>query len=1636
MKKTTLAMLVLVPLMGLWACNEDPGGMPPEGEKFEAGKYSLLETQLSAKVVGDALEVSIPIGGVEQGIVKGHVSLAVKGLADNFLAKATGDFEIEAGDPVIRMVVSPAPQWNSTGEQANFVLDYDVRTPSGALHGSRSLFMLLPKADLVVLLPAELVEGQTSSARALLSDPRSGAPIPNQTVVVTLTDAAGASRELSLNTDKYGMALIELKPTELGGFSVKAYSTVDGAAEEVETEVQVVRNSKVLLTTDKPIYQPGQIMHLRMLALDSFDKQAKAQDEVLFEIADSKGNKVFKVTGTTNDFGVASTQFQLGNQVLLGTYTIKAILDDVITEKTVTVDRYVLPRFKVNASLDKPWYLPGQTVRGDVSANYFFGKPISGGNVKVVVYNYVGEWTEETAIEGPTSADGLFTFEYKLPDVLIGQPLEGGKALVLIEVIVTDTADHEEKVARSLLVASKPVDITIIPESGKVIPDIENEFFIFASDPTGEPAMAQCTLTVNGAVLGQEDQLVQIPATGPGKFRLTPHSGALNISVDATLSSGATATASVDFSVGADSAAILLRTDKSIYAVGETLELSAYITGGFGHIFLDVVKKNQTVLTKTLEAEDGLATLSIDLDNHLAEDLVINAYLLADNGQFIRDTRVVYVVPATDLSVAVTTDKDEYRPGDKATVQFQVKGPDGAPAQAALGVQVVDEAVFALSENKPGLLKLYFQLEDELANPTYQVGSGSGWSFGQLFEKHAEAEPGSGDEEGVQDTAKAAFASLGQVPMNQKELSSWDDALKDMKGAMGPVYEALKNDVVTQLQLALGGQNVDYNKACSWLTDYLKKPRFYDPWGSAYEFTLTGDQWYCQLSFTTKGPDELPDTVDDFSFNVEAWQLMGDRWGGGGEWMAEDGDFAGPPMAGGGPVAEPGVDDTNHEQEKGEEGGGDDSGAVRVRSWFPETLFVAPSLITDENGQVSVEIPMADSITEWRMSTLASSASGQLGSRADGIVVFQDFFVDVDFPRFLTRGDEVQFPVVVYNYLPDAQTVEIQLEPADWFEMLGADSKTVELQPGDVKAFYFPVKVLDVGLHALTVYGMGTGMSDAVQRTVEVKPDGKEVVTAWSARFTNDGENISDDLVSQQVDLPQNIIPGSHNIVVQILPGLSSHIVGGMDSMLQLPGGCFEQTTSSAWPNVLAMRYLTLTGQVTPEIEMKAMEYINIGYQRILTFECASGGFNWWEGDNPGNSILSAVAIQMLTDTQEVYPTVDLAVRDRAADYLFTTQKSDGSWGEEEHLHAGNENLGAGSLRATCYITWSLAAGGYGNRPGMAKALGYIGGKLPSEQGAYTKAMCLNALIAAQPANSLVGPMLQDFHESAVVEDGVVHWKAAGDTLVNSWGDAADVEVTSLVALAMATKGSYAQDVNGAVEWLIRSKDPQGNWGYNTQASVLALKTFLKAVTMSPADVTASVEVLLNGTSIAAKQFNQFNKDVLWQVELSQGLATDSNLVELSYSGIGALSYQIISTHYVPWEGTEEPTGALAIDVSYGTEQLHVDDTVTCTVTITNNDASTKGMVLVTLGIPPGFDVVTQDLAELRSLGIISEYELTGKQIILYFNEIPAGEPLVFDYDLLALYPVKAETGSSEVSFYYNANDKDKDPSQEIEVLP
>jgi hypothetical protein len=234
----------------------------------------------------------------------------------------------------------------------------------------------------------------------------------------------------------------------------------------------------------------------------------------------------------------------------------------------------------------------------------------------------------------------------------------------------------------------------------------------------------------------------------------------------------------------------------------------------------------------------------------------------------------------------------------------------------------------------------------------------------------------------------------------------------------------------------------------------------------------------------------------------------------------------------------PGADDVD-EQAAGE--------APRLRQYFPETLYWAPEVLTDEGGFASLETPMADSITTWRLTALASSQDGRLGFTTRGIRVFQDFFVDIDLPVALTQGDEISIPIGVFNYLPEAQEVRLVVEQEPWFELLGEAEQTLTIASNDIEVVYFPIRVIRFGRRGFQVTAWGEQMSDAIRREVNVVPDGKEVRLTESDWLREDKE--------VEITLPPEVVPETPYVEVKIYPGVMAQVVEGLEKILRLPHG-------------------------------------------------------------------------------------------------------------------------------------------------------------------------------------------------------------------------------------------------------------------------------------------------------------------------------------------------------------------------------------------------------------------------------------------------------------------------------------------------
>src|SRR5215831_20647088 len=164
-----------------------------------------------------------------------------------------------------------------------------------------------------------------------------------------------------------------------------------------------------------------------------------------------------------------------------------------------------------------------------------------------------------------------------------------------------------------------------------------------------------------------------------------------------------------------------------------------------------------------------------------------------------------------------------------------------------------------------------------------------------------------------------------------------------------------------------------------------------------------------------------------------------------------------------------------------------------------------------------------------------------------------------------------------------------------------------------------------------------------------------------------------------------------------------------------------EQTSSSAYPNILVVDYVKKARVASPELLMKSEQYLSAGYQRLLTFERPGGGFDWW-GSGPPLVWLSAYGLNEFNDMARVYP-IDRGVIDRTRAWLLSQRAPDGTWSNIGATHSESiASMGDPKLLLTSYVTWSLLASGTPPSD-LGPSLAYVREHVATADNAYVLAL-------------------------------------------------------------------------------------------------------------------------------------------------------------------------------------------------------------------------------------------------------------------------------------------------------------------------
>src|SRR6266404_5187563 len=334
--------------------------------------------------------------------VSAHLKLELIDTDGTVRAAAERDDQIKPGANII---ATPIGLWLSgkaatdTRELLWYRLRYRITSPAPSqfdqLTGLISLSEITP--DIFALSVATPGKAQPGAGYRLRV--RAAHPLTSRAVA-----DVDISAEIKFEGDHGDIVLKQAARSDASGFATLDFQIPRGIrddegdikvtgrrgllTESAVSEVKIDGYAQVMVSTDKPLYQPGQTLHTRILMFDA-SRHALAEQKATLKISDPESTTAFRTEVNTSRFGVADADWAIPENTRLGNYLIQVELDsdkyeDARGEAQVKISRYDLPNFTVNVKPDRTYYLSHQDAEVEVRADYLFGQPVKRGHVRVV----------------------------------------------------------------------------------------------------------------------------------------------------------------------------------------------------------------------------------------------------------------------------------------------------------------------------------------------------------------------------------------------------------------------------------------------------------------------------------------------------------------------------------------------------------------------------------------------------------------------------------------------------------------------------------------------------------------------------------------------------------------------------------------------------------------------------------------------------------------------------------------------------------------------------------------------------------------------------------------------------------------------------------------------------------------------------------------------------------------------------------------------------------------------------------------------------------------------------------------------------------------------------------------------------
>lgn len=1329
------------------------------------------------------------------------------------------------------------------------------------------------------------------------------------------------------------------------------------------------------LSTDKPIYRGGERVYVRGVVLDAFKHTPVTEwTQANVEIRGPKGDVVASGFTQPQD-GTWAFAWDVPPGQSGGEYTIKASYPNnghAPAERKFDVRAYRAPRLKTQVTFLRDGYGPGDTVTATVEVTRAEGGIPAGAQVTATARL---DGVEVARVPTTVDAVGHATATFPLPARI--ERGEGAIAFAIQDGGVVETA------TKTIPILLQTVDLALYPEGGDLIAGLTSRVYFEARTPAHKPA------DIQGDVLDERTSAAvahfRSEHEGRGRFEFRPEKGARYV-LRLTQPAGITRTFPVP-DPKRDGAT--LRALEDTVAPGQSARFAVRTPPG-KQVKLTLSNREVELASATFYGPE--ATISMDAKD--AEGVLTATLWSVETGEPIAE-RLVLRRPKHPLDIQLTANPPRAAPGSevKLTIKTTV---DGKPVPAWVGLTVADDSVLNLVEKREQAptLPAMALLEPEVE---------------ELQDARVYLDPRN---------PKAALQTdllLGTQGWRRF-------ATVDFQKFLAAHGDAAKRALAYRVPMAPPNQWIGGGGKPGWgggfprgaLIPGAARRAAPMPAGMAPEpdVPMAAPPPMPMAPMAPMAAAEKPMDRAEVERDASKKDLQANEVAAGPRLMAEDedGEFADQLVAGKkAPAQSQARLALNRSVAVVREFAHQDRANRKPndRIDFAETLYWSAAVSTGANGQATVKFHLADSVTSFKAIASGYTSGGDLGASEAQVESVQPFYLEPKLPLEVSAGDQVLAPVALVNgTMGPLGDVRLTAQTGKDIEHGGLTSAT--LSAGARLRQLLSLEILrGNGPQKISIDGTAGNFSDHVERTLSVKPAGFPYEIAFGGMLSPQKPAV------HAVTIPEGVSPGSVQFAASVYPTPLANMTQALSRLIQEPSGCFEQTSSTTYPMTMAQQYFLTHQGVDPQLVKDAREKLDRGYQRLVGFECSDKGYEWF-GENPGHEALTAFGLLHFTDMAKVRP-VDQAMMTNTRAWLMKQRDGNGGFERKRRaLHTWIEDKDS----SNAYITWAmLETGEKGNV--LSREIQTVEDSGQKSPNAYVTALAANvAWLGGQKdlARSMMSKLAQQ-----QAKDGSV--QGATQSIVGSGGEALLVETTSLATLAWLREPSFSGNVERAIKYLADSCQ-DGRYG-STQSTVLALRAIV-AYDQARAHPKhgGAVRLMVDGKLVGAQvRFDADTKGAIALPDAAPLLTRGTHELKLQMEDGSEMPYSATVRYHAL---TPDSSKRAKVSLELGTSKTDVTEgeLVDVVATVTNKTQEHLPTVVAIVGLPGGLEPRHDQFKELVKKGAIDQYEVRGRDVVLYWRGMEAGASNRVPLSLVAAVPGRYTGPASRAYLYYTDEDK------------